>query len=66
MVPMSNEEANRQKSGTTVTKKTASSETLIKNGKIKKQTSTNEEQIESETSTVVETLSIPAADQDMR
>ena len=66
MVPMSNEEVNRQKSGTTVTKKTASSESLIKSGKIKKQTSSTEEVIETDTSTVVDTISVPTYDQDAR
>ncbi len=66
MVPVSNEEANRQKSGTTVTMKTASSESLIKSGKIKKQTSSTEEVIETDTSTVADSFSVPTSDQDAR
>lgn len=66
MVPMSDEEAEEQRAGTTVSRKTASSETVIKKGKIKNQTSTTEEVIETDTSTVVDTFSVPTADQDAR
>jgi hypothetical protein len=66
MVPMSDEEAEEQRAGTTVSRKTASSETVSKRGQIKKHTSTNEEQIETETSTVVDTFSVPSSDQDAR
>jgi hypothetical protein len=64
MVPMSDEEANHQKAGTTISRKTASSETVSKRGQIKKHTSTNEEQIETETSTFVDTFSVPTSDKD--
>ena len=60
-VPISNEQAASQRAGTTRTRKTASSETVIKNGKIKKQTSTTEEIIKTDPSKV-----IPASDEDAR
>jgi len=66
MVAMSDEEAARQRAGTTVSRQTASSESVAKRGQIKKQTSTNEEHIETDTSTVVDTFSVPTADQDAR
>ena len=66
IVPMSDEEAERQRAGTTISRKTASSETVIKKGKIKKQTSVTEEVVETDTSTVVDTFSVPTADQDAR
>jgi hypothetical protein len=65
-VPISDEQAASQRAGTTRTRQTASSETVIKNGKIKKQTSTTEEIIETDTSTVVETYSVPSSDQEIR
>jgi hypothetical protein len=65
-VPISDEQAASQRAGTTRTRQTASSESVIKNGKIKKQTSTTEEIIETDTSTVVETYSIPSSDQEIR
>ena len=66
MVPMSNEEAEKQRPGSTQSRQTASSETVIKKGKIKKQTSTTEEVIESDTSTVADSFSVPTSDQDAR
>ena len=65
-VPISDEQAASQRAGTTRTRQTASSETVIKNGKIKKQTSTTEEIIETDTSTVVDTYSVPSSDQEIR
>lgn len=65
-VPISDEQAASQRPGTTQSRQTASSETVIKKGKIKKQTSTIEEVIETDTSTVVDTFSIPTSDQDAR
>jgi hypothetical protein len=60
-VPISDEQAASQRAGTTRTRQTASSETVIKNGKIKKQTSTTEEIIKTDPSKV-----IPASDEDAR
>ena len=66
LVAMSDQEARKQRAGTTKTRKTASSQVVSKNGQIKKQTSEEEEVIETRTSTVVDTLSVPTADQDVR
>lgn len=66
VVTMSDEESDSQPAGSIVSRQTASSETVIKKGKIKKQTSTTEEVIETDTSTVVDTFSVPTADQDAR
>ena len=65
-VPISDEQAASQRPGTTQSRQTASSETVIKKGKIKKQTSTTEEVIESDTSTVADSFSVPTSDQDAR
>jgi hypothetical protein len=65
-VPFSDEEASAQRPGTTQSRQTASSETVIKKGKIKQQTSTIEEVAETDTSTVVDTFSVPTSDQDAR
>lgn len=65
-VPISDEQAASQRPGTTQSRETGLSETVIKKGKIKKQTTTNEEIIESDTSTVVDTFSVPTSDQDAR
>jgi hypothetical protein len=65
-VPISDEQAASQRAGTTRTRQTDSSETVIKNGKIKKQTSTTEENIKPDPSTVVETYSVPSSDQEIR
>jgi hypothetical protein len=65
-VPISDEQAASQRAGTTRTRQTDSSETVTKNGKIKKQTSTTEEIIETDTSTVVDTYSVPSSDQEIR
>jgi hypothetical protein len=65
-VPISDEQAASQRAGTTRTRQTSSSETVAKHGKIKKQTSTTEEIIETDTSTVVETYSVPTSDEDAR
>jgi hypothetical protein len=65
-VPFSDEEASPQRPGTTQSRQTASSETVIKKGKLKKQTSTTEDVIETDTSTVVDTFSVPTSDQDAR
>ena len=66
VVPMSDEQAASQRPGSTQSRQTASSETVIKKGKIKKQTSTTEEVIESDTSTVADSFSVPTSDQDAR
>ena len=66
VVTMSDEESDRQPAGSIVSRQTASSETVIKKGKIKKQTSVTEEVVETDTSTVVDTFSVPTADQDAR
>jgi len=66
LVAMSDQEARKQRAGTTKTRKTASSQVVSKNGQIKKQTSEEEEVIETRTSTVVDTISVPTADQDVR
>lgn len=63
---MSDEESDRQPAGSVVSSQTASSETVIKKGKIKKQTSVTEEVVETDTSIVVDTFSVPTADQDAR
>jgi hypothetical protein len=65
-VPISDEQAASQRPGTTQSRQTGSSETMIKKGKIKKQTSTTEEVVETDTSTVVDTFSVPTSDQDAR
>jgi len=52
LVAMSDQEARKQRAGTTKTRKTASSEVVSKNGQIKKQTSEEEEVIETRTSTL--------------
>lgn len=65
-VPISDEQAASQRPGTTQSRQTASSETVITKGKIKKQTSTTEDVIETDTSTVVDTFSVPTSDQDAR
>lgn len=65
-VPISDEQAASQRAGTTRTRQTDSSETVAKHGKIKKQTSATEEIIETDTSTVVETYSVPTSDEDAR
>jgi hypothetical protein len=65
-VPISDEQAASQRAGTTRTRQTDSSETVAKLGKIKKQTSTTEEIIETDTSTVVDTYSVPSSDQEIR
>lgn len=65
-VPISDEQAASQRAGTTRTRQTDSSETVTKHGKIKKQTSTTEEIIETDTSTVVDTYSVPTSDEDAR
>ena len=66
LVAMSDQEARKQRAGTTKTRQTASSQVISKNGQIKKQTSEEEDVIETRTSTVVDTLSVPTADQDVR
>jgi hypothetical protein len=63
-VPISDEQAASQRAGTTHSRQTASSETVIKKGKIKKQTSTTEEIIETSSSTIVETIAVLSAVQD--
>ena len=66
LVAMSDQEARKQRAGTSKTRQTASGQVISKNGQIKKQTSEEEEVIETRTSTVVDTLSVPTADQDVR
>jgi len=63
---MSDEQSSSQRPGSTQSRQTGSSETVIKKGKIKKQTSTTEDVIETDTSTVVDTFSVPTTDQDAR
>jgi hypothetical protein len=65
-VPISDEQAASQRAGTTRTRQTDSSETVTKKGQIKKQTTTTAELIETDTSTVVDTFSVPTSDQDAR
>jgi hypothetical protein len=65
VVPMSDKEIDNQPAGAT-RKRTAESQTTVKHGKIKKQTSTTEEIIETDTSTVVDTYSVPTSDEDAR
>ena len=65
-IPISDEQAASQRPGTIQSRQTGSSETAIKKGKIKKQTSTTEEVVETDTSTVVDTFSVPTSDQDAR
>jgi hypothetical protein len=65
-VPMSNREAATQPAGMTRTRQTAASETVIKKGTTKQQSSTTEDVIETDTSTVVETYSVPTSDQEVR
>ena len=65
-IPISDEQAASQRAGTTRTRQTDSSETVTKRGKIRKQTSTTEEIIETDTSTVVDTYSVPSSDQEIR
>ena len=52
LVAMSDQEARKQLDGTTKTRKTASSQVVSKNGQIKKQTSEEEEVIETRTSSL--------------
>jgi hypothetical protein len=66
LVAMSDQEARKQRAGTTKTRQTASGQVISKNGQIKKQTSVKEEVIETRTSTVIDTISVPTADQDVR
>jgi len=66
LVAMSDQEARKQRAGTSKTHKTASGQVISKNGQIKKQTSVEEEVIETRTSTVIDTISVPTADQDVR
>jgi hypothetical protein len=65
-IPISDEQAASQRPGTIQSRQTASSETVIKKGKIKKQTSTTEEVLETDTSKIVDTFSVPTSDQDAR
>ena len=66
LVAMSDQEARKQRAGTTKTRQTASGQVISKNGQIKKQTSVKEEVIETRTSRVIDTISVPTADQDVR
>jgi hypothetical protein len=66
LVAMSDQEARKQRAGTSKTRQTASGQVISKNGQIKKQTSVKEEVIETRTSTVIDTISVPTADQDVR
>jgi hypothetical protein len=63
---MSDQEARKQRAGASKTHKTASGQVISKNGQIKKQTSVEEDVIETRTSTVIDTISVPTADQDVR
>jgi hypothetical protein len=66
VVPMYDSEAKQQKAGTTLSRKTATTESASRNGRLKKQTSTKEEILETESSRVVEIQTVPTSDQDVR
>ena len=66
LVAMSDQEARNQRAGTAKTRQTASSQVISKNGQIKKQTSVEEVVIETRTSTVIDVIAVPTADQDVR
>ena len=66
LIAMSDQEARQQRAGTTKTRQTASSQTIAKQGQIKKQTSTSEEVIQTETIRVIDSIAIPTSDQDAR
>jgi hypothetical protein len=66
LVPMSDGEAAKQPAGTTHIHKTETGETVIKNGKVKKQSSTTEEVIETNTTTTIDSISVPTSDQDTK
>ena len=66
LVAMSDQEARNQRAGTAKTRQTASSQVISKNGQIKKQTSVEEVVIETRTSTVIDVIPVPTADQDVR
>jgi hypothetical protein len=63
---MSDAEVGDQRADTTKKETTAKSQTTSKSGKIRKQQSVVTELIETEISTVIETTSVPTADQDVR
>ena len=66
LVAMSDQEARKQRAGTTKTRQTASSQVISKNGQIKKQTSVEEVVIETQVTTVIDAIPVPTADQDVR
>jgi hypothetical protein len=66
LVAMSDQEARNQRAGTAKTRQTVSSQVISKNGQIKKQTSVEEVVIETRTSTVIDVIAVPTADQDVR
>ena len=66
LVAMSDQEARKQRAGTSKTHKTASGQVISKNGQIKKQTSVEEVVIETQVTTVIDAIPVPTADQDVR
>ena len=66
LVAMSDQEARKQRAGTTKTRQTASSQVISKNGQIKKQTSVEEVVIETQVTTVIDAIPVPTADHDVR
>ena len=66
LVAMSDQEARKQRAGTTKTRQTASSQVISKNGQIKKQTSVEEVVIETQVTTVIDAIPVPTSDQDVR
>jgi hypothetical protein len=66
LVAMSDQEALKQRAGTTKTRQTASGQVISKNGQIKKQTSVEEVVIETQVTTVIDAIPVPTSDQDVR
>ena len=66
LVAMSDQEARKQRAGTTKTRQTASGQVISKNGQIKKQTSVEEVVIETQVTTVIDAIPVPTSDQDVR
>ena len=66
LVAMSDQEARKQRAGTSKTHKTASGQVISKNGQIKKQTSVEEVVIETQVTTVIDAIPVPTSDQDVR
>ena len=66
LVAMSDQEARKQRAGTSKTRQTASGQVISKNGQIKKQTSVEEVVIETQVTTVIDAIPVPTSDQDVR